>query len=409
MRSWVHAPLTHLLWYCVLLLFLPPLLMKNHLAPAVSVMSREGIALGGVRIPFLLLAALVLLAGWLVLARRHITRVRVVAGLSIALMVDVSHRICDVYADLPFFDLRQNWHYGAFGLLTLLALRVFRRLPTERQILFSYLLVQGFYCFDEVAQIWIVSRVFDMNDVAKNGWGSLMALVFGLYVIHEGRTMGSSRLLHDRLSGYLGSPRAVLLQLLSFNFILLLVSSVLAEPRYWVLVLTLSFSLYLVTFVLLHLSRLRPFRIGLVACGVAAVLALGASWSRHRNDDIHHYSPEGLGLFVYKGIPVPFFDLVVYPDGTAKPINKKPSFNTDDRRYILNRRPDIAVVGTGHEGSGGLGLSRPGDNTSWLVFNPETGRPTQLMIMPNPEAVETFNRLKREGKARVLFVGHHAL
>lgn len=406
MRLNVFSPVTQLVAYCVWLLFLPPMLMYNHLAQAISRTTNLVIDVGGHALPVVPVVGAALVAIVAVFVPRYATRVRALAVLGCVAMVTVSYHVCDVYADLPFYDIRQNWHYGAFGLLTVLALRAFSGFPTGRRLLYAYLFALCFYAADECAQLFLRSRVSDFNDIAKNGIGSLLALVVYAFIVHDGRILGSSPVRHRRLSSYLDSPRSVLVLLFLFNYVLLFVSSLLPGFEYWAWVIGLTLVLTLSAWAVVHVSQWRAGRVALALAGLVVVVGLGASFLRHRDGHIVHYSP---GLIVYKGIPVPLADVIIYPSGLLRPVAKKPFFNNDDREYILSQKPDVVVIATGDDGSGGVGFGAPGSRLSRLVFNPATGRPTQFVLRPSAEAVEDYNRLQQRGTGRVLFIAYQPL
>ena len=406
MRSWVYSPVTHAVMLGAALAFTPVVLMMNRVPNAISRATNLGVEVGGWEIPLVPMLMAVMLALLVVVARRHVTRVRVLASVGLLSMVLLSHRICDAYADLPFYDIRQNWHYGAFGLLTVLALRAFSGFPTGRRLLYAYLFALCFYAADECAQLFLRSRVSDFNDIAKNGIGSLLALVVYAFIVHDGRILGSSPVRHRRLSSYLDSPRSVLVLLFLFNYVLLFVSSLLPGFEYWAWVIGLTLVLTLSAWAVVHVSQWRAGRVALALAGLVVVVGLGASFLRHRDGHIVHYSP---GLIVYKGIPVPLADVIIYPSGLLRPVAKKPFFNNDDREYILSQKPDVVVIATGDDGSGGVGFGAPGSRLSRLVFNPATGRPTQFVLRPSAEAVEDYNRLQQRGTGRVLFIAYQPL
>jgi hypothetical protein len=71
---------------------------------------------------------------------------------------------------------------------------------------------------------------------------------------------------------------------------------------------------------------------------------------------------------------------------------------------MLLRKPDIILIGTGRQDKGGKGFPRP--DRHQFIFNPFTGRGTQVLTLPNADACKVFNKLKKDGK-NVLFVLHN--
>jgi hypothetical protein len=138
----------------------------------------------------------------------------------------------------------------------------------------------------------------------------------------------------------------------------------------------------------------------LLALGVIGALILGQSAVRHRHDGIgtHRY-----GLTVYRGIPVPFFDVMIFPDGHFRAVDKKHYFTPRDRIFIDKRHADIVLIGTGYRGLGGFGF--PHQKGSRFLYNAQTQRGMQVIILNSNEACDLFNHLKEQGK-RVLLILH---
>ena len=123
------------------------------------------------------------------------------------------------------------------------------------------------------------------------------------------------------------------------------------------------------------------------------IFGLGGSYLIHRHDNITHSQ---FGLIVYKGLPVPFFDLLIYPNGLPRLVDKKHFFNGQDRQFFLSQKTDIILVGGGFQGKGGKGWKT--EEGTYFLFNEYTFRGTQVIVLPTPTACEVFNRLKSEGK-----------
>jgi hypothetical protein len=107
---------------------------------------------------------------------------------------------------------------------------------------------------------------------------------------------------------------------------------------------------------------------------------------------------------VYKGIPIVFYDVMIFPNGTFRLVDKKHYFNSRDQTFFMEHKPDIIIIGSGAEGLGGRGFVKQSPHQ--FMYNPHIQRGTQVIILKTPEACEVFNRLKRERK-NVLFVLHN--
>ncbi len=117
------------------------------------------------------------------------------------------------------------------------------------------------------------------------------------------------------------------------------------------------------------------------------------------NKNISHNSNQ---LLIYKGIPIYYFDVLVYPNGLFRLVDKKKSFNQRDQQSILNLAENIIVIGSGSNGSGGQGF--PKKEAVQFLYHSRTNKGVQLVVMANDEACKTFNRLKTENKRPLLIV-----
>jgi hypothetical protein len=177
-------------------------------------------------------------------------------------------------------------------------------------------------------------------------------------------------------------------------------ASLLTESQHVLTILLLTLPAFAVVFALIHLSRFRWGGRTIVGILAVAAIALGTSCVRHRNDGI---TTNRFGLTVYDGIPIPFFDLMVFPNGRFRLVDKKHFFNSRDRSFFNHKGADIILIGSGYSGAGGKGF--PQTKGSRFLFNPVTSRGVQVIILDSAEACRRYNILKGQGK-NVLFVLH---
>ena len=254
--------------------------------------------------------------------------------------------------------------------------------------------------------MFVNGRVFDLNDIAKDGWGAVVGLVVHLWIVHEGRTLGPEPLRPRRLADLLASTRAAFVLTLVFALLLLLVSSLLSDPGYLGWAMAVVAGLYVVFVAALRASSWRAGRWAVATLAALLVVGLGAARAAWPSDQTVRVER---GLTLIRGFPVPLFDVLLLPGGGWRPMDKRHHFNPDDRRFLLSRRADVLVLATGFDGSGGGGFAPPGARVSHFKYNPYTERPLQVIAMPTPDAIDVYNRLRREGKDQILLVVHHAL
>jgi len=401
----IYSTRLHLVLYSFLLILTPFILVRNYLQNAIGEITRFSMPIAGRDLPVVPVAALIVLAVLLVLLRSRLTRQRLVAGAIVLAMLAAAQQWTDFYAGMPFYSLQQNWHYIAYGVFVFMMYQDLapRRVPMARIILVTYIVAMLFSAFDEFFQRHMSMRVFDISDIAKDTYGALLGLIL-LYawVTEPGELRAGFRMVrHRKLGDYLAHPASLLVLLTALTSSFVFFSALLTGPGYLGTAVFLSIAGFLVFFVILHASQFKWGKRGLLVLLVVALVAQGVAWFRGRDAGVVHRRP---GLAVYHGVPVRFFDFMIYPDGRLRLMDKKTTFGFLDKRGLLKREADIIVVATGTDGSGGRGF--PAERESQFLYNRYTQRGTQVIRQRNPEACRTYNRLKREGK-RVLLIFHN--
>lgn len=401
----IHSPRLHAIMYSMLLVATPFVLLQNFLVEKISELSSSSLELGNIELPVLPILAAGLVIVLLVALRTSLTWLRVLAVAIVVLMNCLSQQITDYYFDHSFYDLQQNWHYFAYGILAYMIYRDLapRNIPTSRIMLITYVAALCFSVFDEIFQMHISSRVFDISDIAKDLWGSLMGIVFLNLIVTQPRTLATQwkRIRHQRLRNYLTHPPSLLVLLFAFALLLLSFGSLLSEYEYCghvVLFTVVSFTVFVLLF---HLSQYQRVKYTLIATFVCALLLQTFFFAKYRSDNIIHNE---YGLTVYKGIPILFFDVMIFPNGTFRLVDKKHYFNSRDQKFFKKQQADIIVIASGSEGKGGNGF--PVKAPVQFIYNQYTQRGVQVIILESSEACKLFNRLKDEGK-NVLFVLHN--
>ncbi len=403
--AWIHSSRLHVVLYSMLLIATPFILLQNFLVETIGAISSSTFELFGRPIPIVPAAALVVAVGLLIRFRSLLTRVRMAAVAVAVLLIALAQQVTDYYFGHNFYDLQQNWHYIAYGIFAFMMYRDLapRGVPLARIMLITYCAALLFSAFDEAFQMHMSSRVFDLSDTAKDVWGTLIGMVV-VYLCGK----QSAALLADwrnvrrpRLRDYLSHPFSLLIFMTAFGFLFICFSSLLSDFEHWKHVVIFTVASFLVFFFILHISQYKWAKYSLLTILIVAVVGQCYFFARHRSDHIIY---NRFGLTVYKGIPIPFFDVLIFPDGTFRPVDKKHYFNSRDQAFFLRHEPDVLLIGSGTHGRGGTGF--PLGEANQFVFNRYTERATQVIILTTPEACRVFNRLKREGK-NVLFVLHN--
>lgn len=399
----IHSTRLHLALYSFLLVATPFVLLRNFLVDMIGKISGTTLPVAGQQLPVVPLAAFLLLAAGMYGFRSQVTRLRLIAVGVVVVMDTLAQQITDYYFGHHFYDLQQNWHYIAYGLFAFMAYRDFRpRGYSLARILWTiWLAGLAFSCFDEIFQMKMSARVFDPCDIAKDSLGTCM----GMVLISLGSSQsdvflrGMRRLSQTTWSGLFRNPFASLLLMFLMTFLLLNVSSLLTDTEHLPAVALITFSLWAVLLLLAYVLLFKTGRRVLLGLLAVAVVLQGISLVRHRDSGI---SQHRFGLTVYRGVPLPFFDVLIHGDGSFRLVDKKHYFNLRDQDFFLKQRVDIVIVGSGDQGKGGRGF--PGQGISHFQYNPHLHRATQFIIQSTPEACRTFNRLKQERKNVILVV-----
>lgn len=400
----IHSTRLHVSLYSALLIFTPFIMLRTYMQDALGKFSASHVSLLGLSVPTVPLIAGVLALVALILARRRMRRRHLVAALIGLAMFRLGQLVTDYYFGHRFYEVQQNWHYVAYSIFAFMVYRDQRSrgAPLARFMLITFGLAFVYSAFDEWFQLYINQRIFDPCDVAKDVWGTVIGMTMVLVGGQHAELRGGAwhRVRQPSLRAWFRHAPSVWVLLAGLGFLFLIISSLLTDHHYLLNILWITLACWAVYAAVLHLSQFRVTRWGLLALAVIGVAALGVSHLQHRGDGIGRYR---YGLTVVQGIPVPYFDVLVFPDGRFRPVDKKHYFNVRDRIFIDKQRADIVLIGSGYRGLGGLGF--PHQKGSRFVYNAQTRRGMQVIIEPAGEACEHYNRLKEQGK-RVLLILH---
>jgi VanZ family protein len=400
-----HSTRLHAVLYGLLLVATPFILLQNYLVEQISALSMTSFELAGRSIPLLPIVAGLAATGLLAGLRRRLTAVRLAAFLVVAAMWALGQQVTDYFFDHNFYDLQQNWHYLAYGLFALLVYRDFahRRKPMARVMLIVYATALGLSAFDEFFQMHMSSRVFDISDIAKDLWGVLAGIMLIYLWVTDPDDLRRQwrRLRHDRPVRYFEHPPSLLVIMFVFALSLLCYGSLLTDFDHVIVAAGLALTTTAVFFALFHLSRYEVVMSSLIVLAVGLVAVQSYFFLKYRSAYITHHEH---GLTIYKGIPIPYFDLMVFPDGDFRPVDKKHYFNRRDQEFFRKQGADIIVVGAGSQGRGGNGFATR--EPVQFIWDQHRQSGIQVIILDSKEACAEFNRLKQEGKS-VLLVLHN--
>lgn len=392
------------IFYVLLLIMTPFLLLQNYLQAAIGVASNSQLELGTFSIPWVVIVAFVILTVLLIMLRKVIRIYHIKVSIVLVLLYLLAQQVTDYYFGHKFYELQHNWHYIAYAGFAVVSWRFLKsKGKNPAQIIwYTMLLALSASTLDEFAQVPLSNRVFDVCDIAKDTYGAVVGNLFVYYLLNEGKELGGRlKLTHAKLSDYFKDAKTLLFYEFMYAFIFLCISSIISDSQYIVLAFLLPVVIFLMIWLYIHFLQFKLSRIILLGILLISVLSLGVSYSVNRNSDITY---NDYGITVYKGIPLPFFDIMIYENGFFRFVDKKHIFTMRDQRTIKKKCSDILIIGSGEEGKGGRGF--PENEEVQFVYNSNIGRMTQVIILRTPEACKVYNRLKKEGK-NVTFIIHN--
>lgn len=397
-------PMIQYCLFAVLVVMTPFMVVTRFLQGAVYEFSHLKLPLLGFELPIVATVAAFALIAFVVYVRREITFRKVKAAGVILGMILLSYWVQDLYGGMAIYDLQKNWHYVAYGAYPFFFFRAFsvRGMQVSRMILFAYLTAIGLSTFDEAFQFKMSNRIFDVSDIAKDSWGAIIGLILVLFVAETyGRVeLDWKNVWRKRIRDYFDDPLGTLLLVGILSTTAILVSPLLTESSLIGYFLLAVASLSVIIVLTLHNLQRKTFRLVAGAIIGLAITGLGASTALSAGD---HIVKSNYGLTIFRGVPVPFFDLLIYPNGLPRLVDKKHFFNNQDKQFLFQQRPDILIIGGGHNGKGGKGFAVP--EGTYFAFNRYIARGTQVIVLSSSDACREYNRLKAEGK-RVLLVIH---
>jgi hypothetical protein len=247
--------------------------------------------------------------------------------------------------------------------------------------------------FDEMIQIPLSNRIFDLGDVSKDLWGTMIGLVFVFVIIENGKLFsGSFKVRYPKLKDYLSDAEAVFFYLTMFALLFMAFSSVLSDTRYLLQAVTFPLLVFLLLFWFIHLSQFK-IRWVLWILILAMLGGLVVLKIKYRSKGVVAVTDH---LFLYKGIPVYYLDVLIYPDQTFRPVDKKEFFNQRDKKTIKKLSENILLIAAGTRREGGKGFAS--DKISYFVYNEFRQKGLQVIILDNKSAFARYNRLIEEGK-----------
>lgn len=398
----IFKPETHRLLYILLLIATPFLLLQNYLQSAIGELSNLSFTIFNFTIPVPVAVAFILVVTVIIFTYKKINKQRIIGWCVIFILFWIGQKSTDYYFNHKFYELQYNWHYFAYAIFAYLNYRVLSGKNATRQkiIALTFIYTLAISTFDELMQMPLSNRIFDIGDISKDLWGAMIGLFFIFFILENGEIIRDGwKIRHKKLKGYFSNPFSLLIVEFIFAYVFMVTASLLTISTYILIIVLISVLLILIIFVVVHLSQNKISRNLLIIIFAGLIITQGYFIIKFHDQDIVYYKNK---LLIYKGVPVYFFDVLIYPDGTFRLVDKKKVFNQRDQQTILELSENIIVIGSGTDGSGGKGF--PIDTENQFVYNASMKQGVQIIIMNNDNARDKFNALKAEQKRPILIL-----
>lgn len=377
----------------------PFVLVTRGLQASLRAFSHLTLPFFGFDIPFIPVVEVLMAALVLLYVRDKITKRRVYACLVMFAVFLFSWFVTDVYLYLSLYDIQANYHYAAYGLMTVLFFRAFYRedRAQHKLIYAAFATCMLISLADEGAQRVASHRVFDLNDNAKDALGVVMGLIVVHFIMTKYGTADLKSIPkgEKRIGEYVKNPASAIVILGIFTLIFLTVSALFSDPSYWYVTVLCTFLLFAVAMALLYATRFKMGRRALSTVIVILVLAQVVSVFVYWDDGIVFHSS---CVTVYRGVPVPFCDVLVYPNGMVRPADKHHIFNSEIMGFFANYAPSIIVVGSNRHGDPNADVNVDAKYGSYLAYSSQLRRNIQVVTTSPEEACALYNQYRQEGK-----------
>ena len=398
----LFQPKTHFFLYALLLVATPFLLLQNYLQSFIGQMSAKSFEIFNFDFPFIVAIVLIFLVILIIVLRKKFTLTRIISWAIILILFWIGQKSTDYYFNHDFYELQYNWHYFAYGIFAFLSyqrLKV-KAFTAQKIILVTFISAICISTFDEAIQMPLSNRIFDLGDIAKDLWGTIIGLVFIFFILENGKILKYGWKIRQRkIKDYLQNPLSLIILEFIFAYIFMVITSILTDSKYFFVAIFIPILIFLIFFCILHLSQIKIYRYIFISIFAVLICIQTIFIFKYKNQSIVYYND---GLTIYKGIPLYYFDVLIYPNEMFRLVDKKESFNKRDLQTILDFTENILIIGSGENNSGGKGF--PIETESQFIYNRNTDKGLQIITLKNNEACKKFNQLCKENKRPALIL-----
>ncbi|NQU31820.1 MAG: VanZ family protein [Bacteroidetes bacterium] len=398
--SIIENPETHRLLYILLLIATPFLLLQNYLQSVIGELSNLTYPVGSIDIPVTVTIAVIGVIIILFFSFRKLNFIRLISWFVVLFLFWIGQKSTDYYFNHKFYELQYNWHYFAYAIFAYLNYRALslKNLPSQKIILLTFISALATSTLDEFLQMPLSNRIFDIGDISKDVWGTMIGLFVIYFILENGSILIVGwKIRQPTLKDYFKNPLSLLILLFMLAYIFMVIASLLTETTFILSTILITFLIFGVVFLIIHLTQFKLSRNIIIIVITGLFITQGYYINKYFNDNIISTNNN---ILIYKGIPIVYFDVLIYPDGLFRLVDKKKVFNQRDQQTIFTLCDNIIVFGTGYDGDGGKGF--PLTDETQFVFNESNNHGIQIILQKNKDACDTYNRLKAEGKNPLL-------
>jgi hypothetical protein len=396
----LFKPGTHRILYTLLLIATPFLLLQNYLQTLIGKISASTFPVGATDIPYAVIIGFAMMGLIIYFSYKKLNLFRGISWLVIIILFWIGQNSSDYYFNQNFYDLQYNWHFFAYAIFSYINYRAlaFKKTPPAKVIRITFFLALGASALDELLQVPLSSRIFDLGDISKDLWGSMIGLFFIYFILENGSIIRKGWKLRQRtIRDYTNNPVSLLIVLFIFSYIFIVVASLLTDTTLILPAVLITLLLFATVFMVIHLTQFKLWRNVILALAALLLIIQAYSFGKHYRDNIVSTSKNILN---YKGIPIIYFDVMIFPNGFFRLVDKKMMFNQRDQKTIVQKCENIIVFGTGMDGEGGKGF--PFSEKTQFLFNEKNNKGVQIILLDNKTACMTYNRIKKDGKRPAL-------
>ncbi len=400
--KFLFQPKTHWFLYILLLILTPFLLLQNYLQSFIGQMSVQSFEIFSINFPYTVAIALFFIITLIIFLWKKFTSTRLIGWGIILFLFWIGQKSTDYYFNHDFYELQYNWHYFAYGIFAYLNYRRLstKNIPPQKIILYTYIYAICISAFDEAIQMPLSNRIFDLGDIAKDLWGTIIGLVFIFFILENGKIIKNEwKIRQKNIKDYLQNPISLFLLEIIFAYILMVISSILTDTKYLFPAIGIPILIFIIFFFVIHFSQKKLYRNIFIILFIIFISIQGVFFYKYKDHNIVYYKNQ---LTIYKGIPVFYFDILIYPNGMFRLVDKKETFNKRDLKKIMSFSENILIIGSGESDTGGKGF--PEDSESQFVFNYINKRGLQVIKLKTKDACKKFNQLCDEGKKPALIL-----